>query len=128
MRNPLNGSLKTQVLVIGSGAGGAVTALELASRGMDVTVVEEGDRHDLADYGASPTRAMQRLYRRRGMTPILGSVPRIIRPMFPRWRTNTSAERKSVPQTTSIPYCWVCMRQAARNGNASPISIEESPT
>ena len=40
-----------QVLVVGSGAGGAVTALELARRGIDVLVLEEGARFSQADYG-----------------------------------------------------------------------------
>jgi choline dehydrogenase-like flavoprotein len=64
-----------QALVVGSGAGGAVTALELASRGVDTVVLEEGSRHTLDEYGASTPTGMQRLYRNRGMTPILGSVP-----------------------------------------------------
>ncbi|MEB2314283.1 MAG: GMC family oxidoreductase [Sorangiineae bacterium] len=63
------------VVVIGSGAGGAVTALELARAGVDVLVIEEGERHSLEDYGASPPEAMRRLYRRTGMTPITGRVP-----------------------------------------------------
>lgn len=68
--------MKAHVLVIGSGAGGAVTALELARAGIDVTVIEEGRRHDRnVDYGISSTEAMKRLYRRRGMMPIVGSVP-----------------------------------------------------
>jgi choline dehydrogenase-like flavoprotein len=68
--------MKTQVLVIGSGAGGAVTALELARAGCDVTVLEEGARHDRTKaYGIGTTEGMRDLYRRRGMTPILGSVP-----------------------------------------------------
>jgi choline dehydrogenase-like flavoprotein len=66
---------KVQVLVIGSGAGGAVTALELSRRGFEVVVLEEGTRGHLETYGADAATAMQRLYRRRGMTPILGSVP-----------------------------------------------------
>ena len=64
-----------RVIVIGSGAGGAVTALELARAGHDVLVLEEGPRIGLGGYGRKPTEAMRTLYRRRGMTPILGSVP-----------------------------------------------------
>lgn len=64
-----------QVIVIGSGAGGAVTALELARAGVDVLVLEEGGRHSLEQYGRPPPEAMRRLYRRGGMTPIVGSVP-----------------------------------------------------
>jgi len=65
----------TRVLVIGSGAGGAVTALELAIAGFDVQVLEEGPRAGLDEYGKPPTQAMRRFYRRRGMMPILGRVP-----------------------------------------------------
>ncbi len=65
----------TQVLVIGSGAGGAVTALELARAGASVVLLEEGERHPLSAYGRSAPEAMRLLYRRRGMTPIAGSVP-----------------------------------------------------
>ena len=52
-----------------------MTALELASAGIDVLVIEEGGRHALAEYGQSAPEAMKRLYRRRGMTPVMGSVP-----------------------------------------------------
>lgn len=66
--------MKTQVLVIGSGAGGATTACELASAGLDVLLVEEGNRHPLDRYGLNSAEAMRHLYRRRGMTPILGPI------------------------------------------------------
>ncbi|MCU0693530.1 MAG: FAD-dependent oxidoreductase, partial [Polyangiaceae bacterium] len=61
-----------QVVVIGSGAGGTVTALELAEAGFNVVVVEEGRRFSPKDYGHDGLHAMSSLYRRRGMTPILG--------------------------------------------------------
>ncbi len=66
---------RTQVLIVGSGAGGSTTALELSNRGFDVLVIEEGQRFNLEDYGASSSMAMERIYRRRGMTPILGKTP-----------------------------------------------------
>jgi choline dehydrogenase-like flavoprotein len=67
--------MKVQVLVIGSGAGGATTALLLAQQGYDVLVLEEGKQVEFSQYGQSPTKAMSLLYRNRGMTPILGRVP-----------------------------------------------------
>jgi choline dehydrogenase-like flavoprotein len=66
---------RVDTLVIGSGAGGAVTALELATRGRSVLILEEGRSHTLEDYGSSSPEAMSQLYRNRGMNPIIGSVP-----------------------------------------------------
>jgi choline dehydrogenase-like flavoprotein len=63
------------VLVIGSGAGGATTALTLAERGRKVMILEEGPRLPVSAYGGPPGEAMRRLYRNRGMTPIMGRVP-----------------------------------------------------
>jgi choline dehydrogenase-like flavoprotein len=63
------------VLVIGSGAGGSVTALELARCGHNVMLVEEGDPPGEPPPDAGSTGTMTRLYRHRGMTPIFGHVP-----------------------------------------------------
>ncbi len=67
--------MKRRAVVLGSGAGGSVCALELALAGWDVTVVEEGGDFGLPDYGAASDVAMARLYRHRGMTPLLGANP-----------------------------------------------------
>ncbi len=67
--------MTVDVLVIGSGAGGAVTALELSRRGRQVLVLEEGAEHAAESYGRSAPEAMGLLYRRRGMTPIFGPTP-----------------------------------------------------
>ena len=67
--------IDTQILVIGSGAGGATTALTLAEAGCRVLLIEEGQKNTLSDYGKKSIEAMPLLYRNRGMTPILGSVP-----------------------------------------------------
>jgi hypothetical protein len=67
--------LQAGAVVIGSGAGGAVTAHTLAAAGVSAIVLEEGLRHGLDAYGAPAPEAMRRLYRRRGMTPLMGAVP-----------------------------------------------------
>ena len=66
---------RSQVLISGSGACGTTTATTLAQEGFDVVVLEEGGRHPLSSYGQAPTKAMQLLYRNRGMMPIMGSIP-----------------------------------------------------
>ena len=71
---PVRPSIDTEVLIVGSGAGGAVTAIELASRGHVVVIAEEGaDPGPNVDPGS--TDSVSALYRKRGMTPILGRVP-----------------------------------------------------
>ena len=65
----------TEVLVIGSGAGGATIARTLAELGHDVLVLEEGHRVPSARYGGSSADAFSTFYRNRGMTPIMGPIP-----------------------------------------------------
>jgi choline dehydrogenase-like flavoprotein len=65
---------KTQVLVIGSGAGGAITAAKLAEAGYEVLMVEEGAHVDKSGIPTHSTEAMRRWYRNNGLAPILGNV------------------------------------------------------
>lgn len=52
---PTNRSERRRVVVIGTGFGGSITALRLAQRGVDVTLVERGRRWASGTYGAFPT-------------------------------------------------------------------------
>jgi nucleoside-diphosphate-sugar epimerase/choline dehydrogenase-like flavoprotein len=65
-------SRRAQVLVIGSGAGGATTAATLATRGYDVVVLEEGPHIDTSSMATNSPAAIAQLYRNGGVTPILG--------------------------------------------------------
>lgn len=64
---------RTQVLVIGSGAGGATTARLLAEDGLEVTLIEEGPDVDTAKIDSNSIDAIEKLYRNGGMAPILGN-------------------------------------------------------
>lgn len=70
-----NTALSCDVLVIGSGAGGAVVAHELACAGKDVLLIEEGPAigHDNAPLSAA--EGVARLWRNGGMTVALGRPP-----------------------------------------------------
>jgi len=64
---------RAQVVVIGTGAGGAVVAAELAEAGIDVVLVEEGDHPDRVAPEAPPLARIGALYRDGGMTGTLGN-------------------------------------------------------
>jgi choline dehydrogenase-like flavoprotein len=63
------------VLVVGSGAGGAPTAALLAEAGLDVVVVEEGDLVRQGDAVPFSLDQMGRQYRAGGVTAALGRPP-----------------------------------------------------
>ncbi|MBI1816119.1 MAG: FAD-dependent oxidoreductase [Deltaproteobacteria bacterium] len=65
--------VRTEVLVIGSGAGGAISAATLAARGYEVLVLEEGPFLDTSTIASNSPEAIARLYRNGGLTPILGN-------------------------------------------------------
>lgn len=65
--------LEADVVVIGSGAGGAVAAYELACRGLAVVIVEEGDYYDRRDFSGKLTEVIPKLYRNWGATVATGN-------------------------------------------------------
>lgn len=73
----LSGNFKAncEVCVIGSGAGGAVIACELAEAGVDVIILEEGGYHPTSSFSHDPLRMLPKLYRHAGAAMIFGNVP-----------------------------------------------------
>ena len=65
--------IDTEVLVVGSGAGGATTAAVLAEAGRDVTVVEEGPWVEPDAVEPFSLEEMERKYRHHGPAAALGS-------------------------------------------------------
>ncbi len=59
--------LSPDVCIVGSGAGGAVTAFELANRGLDVVVLEDGGYYTRRDFRMREDEAFPRLYQEQGM-------------------------------------------------------------
>ncbi|MEX2107752.1 MAG: GMC family oxidoreductase [Solirubrobacterales bacterium] len=65
------------VVIIGSGAGGAAAAATLAEAGLDVIVLEAGGHYDRDSYPGDPLEAIASLYRDGGLTVAEGrpSIP-----------------------------------------------------
>ena len=55
-------TLRCDVVIVGSGAGGAVVAAELAARGKDVIVVEKGGYRNEADFTHREGDALEQMY------------------------------------------------------------------
>jgi len=65
---PPDGGEECDVAIVGSGAGGAVTAAILAEAGLDVVVLEAGPYMDRHTYPDEPLAALSALYRDGGLT------------------------------------------------------------
>lgn len=65
--------LECDAVVIGSGAGGAVAAYELAKAGHAVVVLEEGQYFGRSDFAHSSFHMQKQLYRELGVTLALGN-------------------------------------------------------
>jgi choline dehydrogenase-like flavoprotein len=67
--------LDCDVVVVGSGAGGAPIAAELAEAGFDVIVLEEGGYYQTRDFTADTSAMVRQLYRDGGATAAIGNPP-----------------------------------------------------
>jgi choline dehydrogenase-like flavoprotein len=63
------------VVIVGTGAGGAVAAASLAEAGLDVIVLEAGQAYDRDSYPNDPLEAIASLYRDGGLTIAEGRPP-----------------------------------------------------
>ncbi|WP_330302250.1 MULTISPECIES: GMC family oxidoreductase [unclassified Streptomyces] len=67
------------VVVVGSGAGGAVAARTFARAGLSVVVLEEGEHHSTASFGRrTPLDRFAELYRDGGATVAVGNPPLLL--------------------------------------------------
>lgn len=65
-------ALEADVVIVGSGAGGAVAATILAEAGLDVLLLEEGALHRTESFSTDVLRSLRSLYRDAGTSMILG--------------------------------------------------------
>ncbi len=73
----LDGDVAVEVdaVVIGTGAGGAVVARELAEQGVVVVMLEEGNYVDRSEMTGRPLDMQKKMYRAAGATFTVGNVP-----------------------------------------------------
>jgi choline dehydrogenase-like flavoprotein len=71
-------TITVDACVIGSGAGGAPVAKELAEGGMSVAILEEGEWWDTDAFNARPRDMTPRLYRDAGQIVTLGNTPIVL--------------------------------------------------
>lgn len=64
--------LSADVVIVGTGAGGASMAAELSLLGLSVIMIEEGGHHKTESFNTDPTASFRRLYRDSGMSVMLG--------------------------------------------------------
>jgi choline dehydrogenase-like flavoprotein len=76
-RHDLHGDtvVDADVVVVGSGAGGATIAAELCEAGFDVVIVEEGSYYQTRDFTADTSAMVRQLYRDGGATMAVGNPP-----------------------------------------------------
>ncbi len=99
------------VVVVGSGPGGAVVAKELAEAGKDVVLLEEGQPYDVADFRPDAGAAMVRMLREGGMRSTRGNV------FIPTMQAVALGGGSLVNSAISVrPPAWVFERWARDHG------------
>jgi choline dehydrogenase-like flavoprotein len=73
--DPAGEGEECDVVIVGSGAGGAVAAATLAEAGLDVVVLEAGESFNRENYPKDPLEALAALYREGGLTMAEGRPP-----------------------------------------------------
>ncbi len=68
----VNSDMEFDAVVVGSGAGGAVAAYEIASLGHSVAIIEDGSYYDSRSFSQDPIFALSNLYRDNGLTSLDG--------------------------------------------------------
>lgn len=68
-------SFSADVIIVGTGAGGAVVGAALAEQGHEVLFVEEGAHHPTTSFNPYVTESVPRLYRNASATVIVGNPP-----------------------------------------------------
>src|SRR4051812_33034472 len=76
--SPVTEHLRADACVIGTGAGGAPVAKELAEGGMSVVMLEEGPAFTTDDFDARPRNMIARIYRDASQITTVGNVPIIL--------------------------------------------------
>ena len=68
-----NEALECDVVIVGTGAGGAPIAAKLAEAGHAVLLLEEGEQFTRADFTGRPVDMLKKLYRKSGLTASVGN-------------------------------------------------------
>jgi choline dehydrogenase-like flavoprotein len=71
---PANEDLECDVVVVGTGAGGAVVARELAEQGVAVILLEEGEYHDRSSFTGRSAAMHAKLYRSMASNTTVGNL------------------------------------------------------
>ena len=109
--------IETDVIVVGTGAGGAVVASVLAEEGLAVVLLEEGGKFDREDFASR--RPVERCRRERRSSLIPGPQRYGWRPAVPRvwWPRYWIHERGLAGEPSGSapgPQCWPPARRSAR--------------